>query len=126
MIYLHVGKPKTGTTTIQRSLVTNRIPLLKQQVLYPQAGMLHWGHHNIYYELTKSPMYDPGLGSFDLLLQNLRNYKEKHPNGNIILSSETYSGAYIRVLERLVQPLEKIDQVTICLLYTSPSPRDRG
>ena len=94
MIYLHVGNPKTGTTTIQRSLFDNRIPLLKQQVLYPQAGIQFWGHHNIYYDLAKDPdKYNPSLGSFELLLKNLRIFKEQNPEVKI-WGVDTYGSVF--------------------------------
>ena len=117
MIYLHVGTPKTGTTTIQSSLIANQSSLLQKEYLYPQAGILHWGHHNIYYDLAKDPeKYKPSLGSFELLLKNINIFKERTPTGNVILSSETFSGAYEGLLARLIHALQKID-VVIPIIY---------
>lgn len=35
-IIIHIGQPKTGTTALQRALIRNRRPLLRQGFLYPK------------------------------------------------------------------------------------------
>ncbi|EHU9320932.1 hypothetical protein KZY28_001262, partial [Campylobacter jejuni] len=44
--YLHIGMPKTGTTSIQTFLTKNKFLLLKQNYLYPES-ILEWGHQHI-------------------------------------------------------------------------------
>lgn len=44
-LYLHIGYPKTGTTSIQVYLHKHRQQLLKQGVLYPETGILWKAHH---------------------------------------------------------------------------------
>lgn len=115
MIYLHIGKPKTGTSTIQKFLHENRIPLLKQGILYPQIGIQYWGHHNIYYDLAYSPSYDPSLGSYELLIKRMSDYKSKHLNGNFILSSETFCTMHAQLFEKLITGLQQIDEIKVIL-----------
>lgn len=43
-LLLHIGLPKTGTTSIQETLLTNRERLLEQGILYPAAGLWGPGH----------------------------------------------------------------------------------
>lgn len=42
--YLHIGVPKTGTTSVQNFLYTNRQVLQKQGFLYPVSA-LHTHQH---------------------------------------------------------------------------------
>ena len=67
MIYLHLGKPKTGTTTIQKYLSANAKVLLAEEYLYPFAGRVLAGHHDIYFDLAKSPRYIGKSGGVDNL-----------------------------------------------------------
>lgn len=113
MIYLHIGTPKTGTTTIQKALVENLLTLWQNNFLFPKAGMKYWGHHNIYWELSADPKYDPKLGGIELLLEKLLEYKRGKPQGNIILSTEAFWTAFHPILERLVSRLSEIDEVSL-------------
>lgn len=88
MIYLHIGKSKTGTTTIQLGLETNRDLLLRNQYLYPQTGIISSGHHNLYFELSNDPRFDKSKGTMDDLFQEINEFKKRYPNGNVILSCE--------------------------------------
>ena len=76
--------------------------------------------------------------SFFLLLQNMKindgayiflisSYNVKEPNPKLLLSN-AYRLAFISVFKCLSKIFaeRKISMINICLLYTSPSPRDRG
>ena len=56
-LVLHIGTPKTGTTSIQRTLYNNRDVLAENNILYPTASTINMAHHNLYYE------FSPGLAS---------------------------------------------------------------
>lgn len=43
-LYLHIGLPKTGTSFIQASFGKQRKKLIKQGILYPEAGIYGSGH----------------------------------------------------------------------------------
>lgn len=115
MIYFHFGKPKTGTSTIQRFLVQNQEVLLRKGYLYPNEGMRFWGHHNLYYQLARSPYFKTNEGGVDQLRIAINEFKNKYPNGDIILSSETFSGANPEILSRIYEVLSAIDVVQVIL-----------
>ncbi len=56
--FLHIGRHKCGTTSLQRSLLENRDSLLEQGIYYPLEGLEDTGHHPIARALEKqrSPM----------------------------------------------------------------------
>ena len=65
--------------------------------LYPESGIIWYGHHNIYYELARydklrgkflGKLFDPDAGTLSELLKEIRDFKTKNPNGHIIISSE--------------------------------------
>ena len=116
MIYLHIGKAKTGTTTIQGTLYANRISLAQMGYLYPNKCIMARGHHNIYFELTKDERFNPALGSFNELLNEIENYKRKNKDGHIILSSETFEALSIDALFFVYEALSKLDEVRIVIL----------
>jgi len=113
MIYLHIGSPKTGTTTIQSGLVDNRDVLFRNGYLYPKVGIKFWGHHNLFWDMTSDQLFEPSLGNLELLCKNLTRYKANNPNGNIIISSEAFFRAYKFVMVKLMDELSKIDEVKI-------------
>lgn len=42
-IFFHIGTPKTGTTTLQKFLISNQVELEKQGLLYPTSDFLRRG-----------------------------------------------------------------------------------
>jgi hypothetical protein len=44
-LILHIGQPKSATTSIQAFLKNNRKALLQQGYLYPESGLQHLAHH---------------------------------------------------------------------------------
>ena len=44
-LILHIGQPKSATTSIQSFLNNNRGALLEQGVLYPESGLQYQAHH---------------------------------------------------------------------------------
>ena len=44
-VCLHVGLPKTGTTTLQRALLSNADVLARAGLIYPESGLQGIGHH---------------------------------------------------------------------------------
>ena len=93
MIFIHIGKSKTATTSIQLGLLENRETLLKLGYLYPTSCIIGQGHHNIYFELFKSKQFDANKGTIADLLQEIKEFKKKNPAGHIIISSETLEAA---------------------------------
>ncbi|HVX35469.1 MAG TPA: hypothetical protein VHC71_04540, partial [Hyphomicrobium sp.] len=45
--YIHIGAPKTGSTFLQRVFYDNRGELRTRGLLYPEANIRGFGHHDI-------------------------------------------------------------------------------
>ena len=61
-IHLHVGPHKTGSTAIQRALLTAREPLREIGLLYPETGQQDAGHHAI---VNAARGWGPASDGFD-------------------------------------------------------------
>jgi len=55
-IILHIGRHKTGTSSLQRFLVENRDVLEKHGYYYPRSAIKGYGHHEIAQPLSKREM----------------------------------------------------------------------
>ena len=75
--YVHVGTHKTGTTSIQRFLALNRERFAGAGVLWPRAGCdnspKYVSHHQLAYELTANPLFDPQYGGLDAFAEELEH-----------------------------------------------------
>ncbi|EAK0633421.1 hypothetical protein AT760_06920, partial [Campylobacter jejuni] len=90
--YLHIGMPKTGTTSIQTFLTKNKFLLLKQNYLYPES-ILEWGHQHITLVwIIKSLKLNKKLlflkKEYKQILINFRKELQENKNKNVILSTE--------------------------------------
>ena len=56
-LYLHIGLPKTATTTIQHFLVVNQTVLRNEGWLYPNAGRQYLAHHLLGNFFRPDPLY---------------------------------------------------------------------
>ena len=56
-LFLHIGYPKTGTTSLQRFLAANEVALAARGVLYPQTGRWRDAQYGMNFAL--------GLGAYD-------------------------------------------------------------
>nr|WP_321980118.1 hypothetical protein [uncultured Cohaesibacter sp.] len=96
-IYLHIGTHKTGTTSLQNFLFSNREALKKSGWDYPDLGILDGAHHKLVRELIHkgknsifSPL-SPKMKLGDLPLWNdLKNYIENSDTENHIFSGEGF------------------------------------
>lgn len=116
MIYLHIGKSKTGTTTIQQGLKRNIERLLALNYLYPKTGLKGGGHFNIYHDLQLSNKFEPSLGSFRELLNEIKVFKSKEADGHVILSSEGFEALDNTTLSNFYKELRQLDEVTVLLV----------
>lgn len=113
MIYLHIGLPKTGTTTIQAGLLKNRKKLRDNGFLYPESASQIFGHHELVHIVNDQN--EINHKKINELKQEIISFKEEEPEGHIIISSEAIVSLRERVSE-LISILEEIDQVT-CMVY---------
>lgn len=87
-LFVHVGYPKTGTSTIQRAFDAERGFLLASHgLLYPESCLARpeFGHHNIYWEATGDPLFNPSNGRLEDLLSEVRRMDPEQ----VLVSSES-------------------------------------
>lgn len=89
--FIHIGAPKTGTTFLQRVLYDNRVLLREQGILYPDASLRGFGHHDLAFLLNGG--YPDWATSqprpLSELCGDLAKAAASH-SGKIILSSEDF------------------------------------
>ena len=99
-IYLHIGAPKTATSTLQNVLAKNYQRLLNDGVLYPQNILNADAHHVLACDLIEKcqggEMSDAWYGSLPRGRgwQSLRDEIEshKHKVHSVIVSTELFFG----------------------------------
>ncbi|EPM6358486.1 hypothetical protein ACTN5O_001259 [Campylobacter jejuni] len=92
--YVHIGTPKTGTTSIQKFLSDNRELLLKQNALYVKS-LERKNQHWVFYDIVKA-CYDSNLfdirliknGFYKNLLEKLQQELKENETKKIIFSTE--------------------------------------
>ncbi|SIS81899.1 hypothetical protein [Phaeovulum vinaykumarii] len=55
-VYLHIGQPKSATTSIQSFMNRNRAALDARGILYPLAGLQHTAHHPFAGACSRQPI----------------------------------------------------------------------
>src|SRR5882724_4089086 len=92
-LYLHIGFPKTGTTSIQMWLTENATALAAHGVLYPATGRGRqehdYGHHQLPRGLVTKPLSELAVMWPDMT--NLREEVDNSPGSTIIVSSEDFA-----------------------------------
>lgn len=106
-LFLHIGQPKTATTTIQNHLAMNRKLLLQDGWLYPNSVRQNIAHHPLGNFFVNKPFYwiraeDPAASRAALM-------KEIRLTGceNVIMSTEALY--YLRRPEKLVDWFKGFD-----------------
>jgi hypothetical protein len=89
---VHIGTHKTGTTSLQSMIARNETYFAEQGLYYPTAGRAGDGHHNLAWELNGDERYDPTVGSFADLTNELRQTKPRA----VLLSSEDFEYLHLR------------------------------
>lgn len=80
-------------------------------------GIHLWGHHNIYYEIAKNKNFNSKYGGLSKLIVEIKQFKEKCPDGDVIVSSETFCGALPGELEYILNEFRKVDKVNVIVYY---------
>ena len=89
--YIHIGAPKTGSTFLQRVFYDNRDELRARGLLYPEANIRGFGHHDIAFLLSGgypewATAQDKPLST---LAADLATEVATH-RGSLLLSSENF------------------------------------
>lgn len=88
-IFLHIGQPKTATTTIQNFLSINRAELIKHGWLYPNAGRQYAAHHLLGNFFRAAPIHWIGRADPAQVMAELKHEIDESNCDNIILSTES-------------------------------------
>lgn len=108
-LILHVGTPKTGTTTIQNFFNSNQSNIYKETgIYYPKNGCFLGAHHNIAYELIglmRKTKYQPQRGSFSQAMQEAKEAGAQE----CLISSEAFYSIENSDLESLKEKIKKFD-----------------
>ena len=104
-IYLHVGLPKTGTSSIQAALDARVASLAEAGVLYP--GGRHRAHRLAAYDLlgqrVRGDNADRVAGAFNRLVEEMAGYAGR----SIVISEEELGLARPRHVKKLVRSLDR-------------------
>ena len=95
---LHVGPPKTGSTSLQSQLFHSRKYLIKRGVLYPEFWLNYVTHH----PLTNILRDDKDLRDGNDLREGF-NRLNSGEYQTVVFSSETFDELKLPALERLKQ-----------------------
>lgn len=111
---IHIGRHKTGTSSLQRLCVHNRNTLQKNNILYPWTGIKGYGHHRLASELTRKKSSHPlfSLKNIDILNQ----FKKEALSSTcdcILLSSEAFQNCAPRTIR---QAFAEFDSHVICYI----------
>lgn len=114
-LFLHIGRHKCGTTSIQKTLYQNRAKLLESGFYYPETGIRVAAHHVIA-EVLGEKNLSLGEGDRANLSQELKDEIQATNCRNIIISSEGLQSCNPSVVHRFFQEFEDIEVVPVCYL----------
>ena len=91
-LYIHIGRPKTGSTALQHFLMKNRQALLAQGILYPLTGSYQLSSHLFAYAYSESMRESASLPPIDrdALWEKLSIEMASQPASALVLSSENF------------------------------------
>lgn len=115
-VYLHIGAPKTATSTLQSMLAANYKPLLAQGVLYPKLLRHGDAHHTLVCDLIQAyqghTMADLWYGERTRgeAWRDLQREIDQHGQAidKIVLSSELFFGQTQRLEDMLADIRERL------------------
>lgn len=125
-LYLHIGSPKTGTTSIQEIFASNRGALLKQGFLYPGKGR----DHHFLYLMSQAPKriwprHFKGMRTekLEMLLQKFLNNLEQDfsRSEDVIISTEYIFFENMEMASNIINYLRKyFDRIVLLCFLREP------
>ena len=114
-----------GGATFQNTFIAENKPTLKDDLLFLLSGT--WGkktHHDFQINFNRDiPSIALTNQSYEKIIDEVGQSNKKYL---YITSNETIQGIQIKKFNNFKDKKLIIDMSSDCLLYTSPSPRDRG
>ena len=110
-LYLHIGQPKTATTTVQNYLAKNRDALLRSGWLYPNAARQYFAHHLLGNFFVDKPQFWIGKADPKQCLDDLLIEVEKTDCKNVIMSTESLF--FISHVDRVKEYFKDFDVVPV-------------
>lgn len=122
-LYLHIGRPKTGTSALQAFLSANENELARHDIVYPKART-----HN----RAASGQTTAGNGaSISLYLEDKNTHAHKDQweafvehlgswKGAVVVSSERFSGRAKEQLPKLMEKANEFGRPTKVIVYLRP------
>lgn len=105
-VYLHIGTPKTGSTSIQRFLARADEELAEQGTLYPEAGRPdtdwsdQYGQHELYWSIAgKRGVED------EKVWRKLRQEVDEFSGRRVVISAEGFGGCRSGEIRRVAAHL---------------------
>ena len=109
-LVVHIGTPKTGSTSIQDMLHRLAAPLARLGIHVPASGYLSFVYPG-------SPLYERACRGWTALRDELR----RHPARRFVVSSETFSmGAAAEVADRVRELATTVDLDVDVVAYVRP------
>ena len=122
-LLIHVGLHKTGTTSFQNSLWTNKQKLIEQNVLYPHAGICGSQHALIPGTLFDQHPFLPAERSLNIshYINLLNDEIDSYSPNLMILSSEVFTEALSKDQIRTTSLFKAFEELSddICILVTT-------
>jgi len=103
---LHIGRSKTGTSSLQRFLHTNRDVLARCGVYYPKSGLRNIAHHEIARYFVSKIRSVCSQNELSQMQKTLRELSEEILNKDrtILLSSEAFQNCEPELLLEVFEP----------------------
>ena len=119
-LVVHIGLPKTGSTSIQGMLYELQPLLMRSGFWIPTAGRLHprrCSHNNVALSLSGDDNYRPELGGWTELRHEITSSNAR----KILISSEMFSlRREVRAIERLTDLIKSENLAIKVVAYVRP------
>ncbi len=116
-LILHIGYPKTGTTTLQAFLARNGAALTARGVIYPSAGLVHEAHYGVNFALGLALHDRPeGFQVSGTIPADIAAEADASGVDTVVLSSEYFITAKPAAIRRVREFFADFEVRIVCYL----------